>query len=424
MGKVTGLLMIVAGVGTAAFVYPLVTSSNDQAERQLADVVTISTNSTAAKPAPIVVAPITKGDVATAKPAQVPFVSPNAVAGLVPTAPTAPQVQTPTAPLAIKPLEVAQAPAIIAPPKSLPAKTVDEGKLALTREIQRELKRVGCYAGDTDGVWNTETRGAMKTFIDRVNATLPTDGPDHILKTLVQGHPGNACGKSCPTGQGLSSEGRCLPTAILAQGVKKPAVREPSRDVAGSQGAAPNSAPNRAVTTGWDSTVASNRAPPARGTTLNPPTVVADAPASNPAPSAKGGEALPGRMAIGAPANAEPVAAPARNEPAPTITVKPKAKAPKPVETAALNPPPSPSQGNAPPLGAVEATGQEPSNRAAARAPAAERRAPTPPVAIYRAPPPPIRYVGASYSPPPQRVYRDRPRFGPQIFRDLDRAGR
>ena len=36
----------------------------------------------------------------------------------------------------------------------------------LVREIQRELKRIGCYRGDVHGVWTTSVREAMKAFTE------------------------------------------------------------------------------------------------------------------------------------------------------------------------------------------------------------------------------------------------------------------
>lgn len=88
----------------------------------------------------------------------------------------------------------------------------------LARDLQRELKRVGCYEGDIDGDWRGASRRAMGAFLTKVNATLPTDRPDYILLTLLQGHADRACGVSCPSGQGVSSDGRCIPNVILAQG--------------------------------------------------------------------------------------------------------------------------------------------------------------------------------------------------------------
>ena len=49
------------------------------------------------------------------------------------------------------------------------------GREAVARELQRELRRVGCYAGQLHGVWTASTRWAMRAFNDRVNAVLPTN---------------------------------------------------------------------------------------------------------------------------------------------------------------------------------------------------------------------------------------------------------
>ena len=96
---------------------------------------------------------------------------------------------------------------------SLPA-----DRLPLAQQLQRELARVGCYEGDLNGVWTPTVRKTMKAFMDRVNATLPTDEPDYILLALVQGARDRVCGATCPPGEGLA-EGRCMSNAILA--VKK-----------------------------------------------------------------------------------------------------------------------------------------------------------------------------------------------------------
>jgi hypothetical protein len=102
-------------------------------------------------------------------------------------------------------------------------------RLALTRDLQRELRRVGCYDGEIDGHWGTGSRAAMKTFTERVNATLPLDEPDDILLALVQGQKDKVCDK-CPAGQGFAENGRCLPSALLAHAAAKRALskREPS----------------------------------------------------------------------------------------------------------------------------------------------------------------------------------------------------
>lgn len=97
----------------------------------------------------------------------------------------------------------------------------DETRRDLTRNVQMELRRVGCYEGEITGAWTGSTKRAMSTFIDRVNAALPVEEPDYILLTLLQGHAERACGNGCPSGQSVSSDGHCLPNAVIAQTTRK-----------------------------------------------------------------------------------------------------------------------------------------------------------------------------------------------------------
>ena len=87
----------------------------------------------------------------------------------------------------------------------------------LTRELQRELRRVGCYAGDINGAWTPSTQKAIKAFTSRVNAELPTERPDHVLLALLQGHPDKACKLPCPAGESGTAEGGCVPDAIAGR---------------------------------------------------------------------------------------------------------------------------------------------------------------------------------------------------------------
>jgi len=80
----------------------------------------------------------------------------------------------------------------------------------LTRELQKELRRVGCYEGDISGNWSQSTRRAMKTFIERMNARLPIEEPNAVLYALVKGQHELVCGKSCSYGEVQSADGRCV----------------------------------------------------------------------------------------------------------------------------------------------------------------------------------------------------------------------
>jgi peptidoglycan hydrolase-like protein with peptidoglycan-binding domain len=157
----------------------------------------------------------------------------------------------------------------------------------LTRELQKELRRVGCYEGELNGAWTPSTRRAMKAFTDRVNATLPVGEPDGVLFAMVQSQQDRVCGKSCPTGQGLSEDDRCLPDAFLAKATKKAA---PPVAVAQLPKSDPAPAAKRDPVIGsWSTTVTA--AAPA------PPPVVAMAPAAASVSTA-------GRMGLAGPTEA------------------------------------------------------------------------------------------------------------------------
>jgi hypothetical protein len=83
-----------------------------------------------------------------------------------------------------------------APAAQVQDTSVPRDPVSLAREIQRELKRVGCYHGELNGTWNAQSRSAMKKFADQVNAKLPVDRPDLILLRLAQSHQGRACGSA------------------------------------------------------------------------------------------------------------------------------------------------------------------------------------------------------------------------------------
>jgi hypothetical protein len=95
----------------------------------------------------------------------------------------------------------------------------------LTSEIQRHLKRIGCYRGEVTGVWSPSVRQAMRALTDRANATLPVDGPDPVLLAMVQGQEPGACGTDCPRGQDRAADGRCVPSALVASAKAKRSVK-------------------------------------------------------------------------------------------------------------------------------------------------------------------------------------------------------
>ena len=90
-------------------------------------------------------------------------------------------------------------------------------RASLVHELQRELRRVGCYDGALNDSWTLTTRTAMKAFTNRTNAILPVDKPDHILLALLRDYRGRVCDVPCPAGEGLARDGRCVANVILAR---------------------------------------------------------------------------------------------------------------------------------------------------------------------------------------------------------------
>lgn len=180
----------------------------------------------------------------------------------------------------------------------------EEAQRELARSLQKELRRVGCYDGEINGAWTGQSKRAMKSFTERVNATLPVDVPDYILLTLVQGHNAQACGDTCPSGQVLAGDGQCLPNAIVAQAAKKSAKGKATRTAAAAPGrpgeAGTSEGKARATPTGdgWRTTTVVTAAPHPVASVQSARSAAEIAAAASPQPAAA---PLPGRMAVGGP---------------------------------------------------------------------------------------------------------------------------
>jgi hypothetical protein len=127
----------------------------------------------------------------------------------------------------------------------LQERQADTPRDALARDIQKQLKRVGCYLGEIDGVWGTGSKRAVLVFMDRVNASLPTHDPDVFMLSLLRAQGDAVCGPSCPQGQSFTSNGRCVPTTLVAHGGR--AIGEP---------ASPQKVASAEPETAWETVVA------------------------------------------------------------------------------------------------------------------------------------------------------------------------
>jgi hypothetical protein len=217
MSKMSGTVLILAGVALGAYTL----SQNDGAVQGDKTAAAAQSGASVETPAPL--PQPDEGATAVAQaPAAVPELAKAALqleeadvaADVAEAPPPASASQPGPAPKAPAPQAVVAAVA----PRVPVGKAADGPGLdrpALTREIQRQLKRIGCYRGAVSGVWSDAVQDAMKTFTDRVNATLPVDRPDPVLLAMVQTQKPGICSASCPPGQERSA-GRCLPSAVVA----------------------------------------------------------------------------------------------------------------------------------------------------------------------------------------------------------------
>src|SRR5215831_6654022 len=93
--------------------------------------------------------------------------------------------------------------------------------LDLVRQLQHELTRVGCYAGEINGIWTPPTRRAMEALIGQANAKLPTARPEPVHLALVQGQDARICDR-CPAAEENQLGGRCANSAtreVLASSI-------------------------------------------------------------------------------------------------------------------------------------------------------------------------------------------------------------
>ncbi len=99
--------------------------------------------------------------------------------------------------------------------------------VAVARDLQTELRRVGCDPGAVNGVWSANSRQALEQFNRRAGMDLETQVASLDAVDAVKGQRGRICPLVCGGGQRADGE-RCvaIPAPPKAQ-PKKQAVREP-----------------------------------------------------------------------------------------------------------------------------------------------------------------------------------------------------
>ncbi len=97
----------------------------------------------------------------------------------------------------------------------------------IARNLQTELRRVGCDPGAADGTWSPKSRDAISLFNRHAGMNLDVGSPTVSALDAVKGQRGRVCPLVCGTGQ-HEQGGRCvaIPETTKPQ-LKKEAVRPP-----------------------------------------------------------------------------------------------------------------------------------------------------------------------------------------------------
>jgi hypothetical protein len=210
MGKASGVLLVVAGLSLTAYVAqptskPPVSINTDDFDFRLSQ-------PTRSKAEPIAERASPRAPLSSAT-ASLPY-APAASSGADQGGSSAPAVVT------VSPHNRPNLRLAVAQPPKAGALATDRTQLA--RELQKELRRVGCYDGEIHGAWTTSSKRAMKAFTERMNASLPVEEPDQVLLSLLHGQPDKACGRPCPAGESAAEGGRCVPSAVASSPRKLP----------------------------------------------------------------------------------------------------------------------------------------------------------------------------------------------------------
>lgn len=111
-----------------------------------------------------------------------------------------------------RPIIAAAPPAATAPPP--PPVAADNS--ALARALQRELKRVGCFSGEPDGVWGEKSRSAFKNFVKHAKLSADGDEPSAAVLDAATAARTRVCPLVCEEGEHVVN-GRCVEKARRVQ---------------------------------------------------------------------------------------------------------------------------------------------------------------------------------------------------------------
>ena len=81
--------------------------------------------------------------------------------------------------------------------------------LALARDLQGQLKRLGCLGGEVDGVWGEGSKKALKDFARHAKLSIASDEPTPAVLDVATAMQERACPLVCDDDQ-RAVNGRCV----------------------------------------------------------------------------------------------------------------------------------------------------------------------------------------------------------------------
>jgi uncharacterized caspase-like protein len=108
--------------------------------------------------------------------------------------------------------------AAVAPGAAEAGRSLDNPK-QVAEEMQRELKRVGCYAGPVSGTWSPQSRQALERFNASTKLELQLDPPNSQGVTKVKSFPGVVCDKTQQARKGGQPQQKSGPSDAAVGGL-------------------------------------------------------------------------------------------------------------------------------------------------------------------------------------------------------------
>ena len=116
--------------------------------------------------------------------------------------------------------------AVLSPPNDVKQSDAPLDSRALARDLQTELKRVGCDPGAADGTWSSKSAQALNQFNRRAGTTLEIKIATIGALDAVKAQKGRICPLICGRGERVEGD-QCVAIPAEPKPVKREAARPP-----------------------------------------------------------------------------------------------------------------------------------------------------------------------------------------------------